>query len=49
VTVAAVLLAYAAGVGTVGSRLLGRARWTVRAPLLAMVTYRAGPGITAVV
>ena len=40
-TVAAVLLAYAVGVGTVGSRLLGRARWTVRAPLLAMVTYLA--------
>ena len=40
-TVAAVLLAYAAGIGTMGSRLLGRARWTVRAPLLAMVIYLA--------
>jgi Zn-dependent protease with chaperone function len=39
VTVAAVLVAYAALVGTLGSRLLGRARWTARAPLLAIVTY----------
>jgi len=39
VTVAAVLLAYAACVGTLGSRMLGRARWTVRAPLLAIVIY----------
>ena len=38
-TIAAVLVAYAALVGTLGSRLLGRARWTARAPLLAMVTY----------
>ena len=38
-TVAAVLLAYAACVGTLGSRMLGRARWTVRAPLLAIVIY----------
>jgi Zn-dependent protease with chaperone function len=41
VTVAAVLIAYAACVGTVGGRLLGRARWTTRAPLLAIVTYLA--------
>ncbi len=38
-TVAAVLLAYAACVGTLGSRMLGRARWAARAPLLAIVTY----------
>jgi hypothetical protein len=41
VTVAAVLLAYAACVGTVGARLLGRAKWTARAPRLAIVTYLA--------
>ncbi|HEY6277806.1 MAG TPA: M56 family metallopeptidase [Streptosporangiaceae bacterium] len=40
-TIAAVLIAYAVGVGTLGSRLLGRARWTARAPLLAIVTYLA--------
>jgi Zn-dependent protease with chaperone function len=39
VTVGAVLLAYAACTGTLGSRMLGRARWTARAPLLAIVTY----------
>jgi Zn-dependent protease with chaperone function len=39
VTVAAVLLVYAACVGTLGSRLLGQARWTGRAPMLAIVTY----------
>ncbi len=38
-TSAAVLVAYAVCVGTLGSRLLGRARWTARAPLLAIVTY----------
>ncbi len=38
-TSAAVLVAYAACVGTLGSRVLGRARWTARAPLLAIVTY----------
>jgi Zn-dependent protease with chaperone function len=32
---------YAACVGTLGSRVLGRARWTARAPLLAIVTYLA--------
>src|ERR1700730_10643891 len=41
VTVAAVLLVYAAGVGTAGSRLLGRASWAVRAPLLGIVIYLA--------
>ena len=40
-TVAVVLVAYAACVGTLGSRLLGRARWMARAPLLAIVTYLA--------
>jgi Zn-dependent protease with chaperone function len=39
VTSAAFLVAYAVCVGTLGSRLLGRARWTARAPLLAIVTY----------
>jgi Zn-dependent protease with chaperone function len=37
VTVAAVLLVYAAVAGTVGARLLGRARWAVRAPLPGIV------------
>jgi bla regulator protein blaR1 len=41
VTVAAILIGYAACVGTLGSRLLERARWTARAPLLAIVTYLA--------
>ena len=40
-TVAAVLMAYAACLGILGSRMLGRARWTARAPLLAIVTYLA--------
>ena len=40
-TVAAVLVAYAACLGTLGSGILGRARWTARAPLLAIVTYLA--------
>jgi Zn-dependent protease with chaperone function len=39
VTVAAVLLAYAACIGVLGSRLLGRARWKARAPLLAIIIY----------
>jgi Zn-dependent protease with chaperone function len=39
VTIAAVLVAYAACVGTLGSRMLARAGWTDRAPLLAIVTY----------
>jgi len=41
VTVAVVLLAYAACAGTVGARMLGRARWAARAPLLAIITYLA--------
>jgi hypothetical protein len=41
VTVAAVLLAYAAGAGTLGARLLARADWPDRAPLLAILTYLA--------
>jgi len=41
VTVALALLAYAVGAGTTGARLLARARWAVRAPLLASVTYLA--------
>ena len=41
VTVAAVLVAYAAGLGILGPRMLGRAKWTARAPLLAIVTYLA--------
>jgi Zn-dependent protease with chaperone function len=41
VTVAAVLLVYAACAGTFGARLLGRARWPARAPLLAIITYLA--------
>jgi hypothetical protein len=39
VTVAAILLAYAASVGTAGSRMLGRTRWALRAPLLGIVIY----------
>jgi bla regulator protein blaR1 len=41
VTVAAVLVGYAACVGTLGSRMLGRAKWPDRAPLLAILTYLA--------
>ena len=40
-TVAAVLLAYAFGAGTLGARMLARAGWTARAPLLAILTYLA--------
>ena len=40
-TVAAILLVYAASVGTVGSRLLGRARWALRAPLAGIAVYLA--------
>ena len=40
-TVAAVLVAYAAGLGILGPRMLGRARWTARAPMLAIVIYLA--------
>jgi hypothetical protein len=39
VTVGALLLIYAACVGTLGSRVLGRAGWPGRAPLLAIVVY----------
>ena len=38
-TVAAVLVAYAACVGMLGSKMLGWARWTARAPLLAIAIY----------
>ena len=41
VLVAAALVAYAACLGMAGSRMLGRARWTARAPLLAIVVYLA--------
>jgi Peptidase family M48 len=41
VTVAVALVAYAACVGILGPRVLGRAGWTARAPLLAIVTYLA--------
>ena len=40
-TVAVALAAYAAGLGVLGSPVLARARWTARAPLLAIVTYLA--------
>ena len=40
-TVATILVLYAACVGTLGSRMLGRATWPGRAPLLAIVTYLA--------
>jgi Zn-dependent protease with chaperone function len=41
VTIAAILIAYAAGVGTVGASLLRRAGWQSRAPMLGIVTYLA--------
>ena len=40
-TIAAILLVYAACAGTLGARMLGRARWPARAPLLAIATYLA--------
>ena len=40
-TAAAVLIGYAVCVATLGGKLLGRARWTARAPLLAIITYLA--------
>ena len=40
-TVAAVLTVYAVCAGALGSRLLGRAGWTVRAPRLGILTYLA--------
>lgn len=43
-TVAVALLLYAACVGTLGSRLLGRAKWTARVLQLAIVTYLAAIG-----
>jgi Zn-dependent protease with chaperone function len=39
VTIGAILLAYAAIVGTLGARLLARAGWTARAPMLATAAY----------
>jgi bla regulator protein blaR1 len=41
VTVALVLLVYAACAGTLGARVLARAQWTARAPLLGILTYLA--------
>jgi Zn-dependent protease with chaperone function len=41
VTIAAVLLGYAAGTGTLGAWMLGRGRWMDRAPLLGIATYLA--------
>jgi hypothetical protein len=41
VTVAAALAAYAVCAGVLGSRLLGRANWTERAPRLSILTYLA--------
>jgi Zn-dependent protease with chaperone function len=41
VTIAAILLVYAVGVGTVGARILARASWPARAPLLAILIYLA--------
>jgi Zn-dependent protease with chaperone function len=41
VTVALVLLGYAGCVGILGARVLARARWTDRAPLLGALTYLA--------
>jgi len=41
VTAAAVLLAYAVGVSTLAARMLARAGWTARAPLLGIFTYLA--------
>jgi Zn-dependent protease with chaperone function len=38
-TIGLVLLAYAACAGTLGSRVLGQAEWTSRAPLLAIAAY----------
>jgi Zn-dependent protease with chaperone function len=41
VTIAAILLIYAVGVGTVGARILARASWPAQAPLLAILTCLA--------
>jgi beta-lactamase regulating signal transducer with metallopeptidase domain len=40
-TVATALVAYAACAGSLGARMLGRARWPARAPLLAITIYLA--------
>ena len=40
-TVAVILLAYAGSVGILGARVLARAQWTARAPLLGALTYLA--------
>ena len=49
-TVAVVLLAYAGCFGTLGARVLGRARWTARAPLLGILTcLAAGWSVVAAV
>lgn len=40
-TIAAILIAYAVGLGTLGGILLRRARWTARAPYLGIATYLA--------
>ena len=40
-TIAAILVAFATGVGTLGGTLLRLARWTTRAPYLAIATYLA--------
>ena len=40
-TIAAILLVYAACAWTLGARMLSRARWPARAPLLAIITYLA--------
>jgi hypothetical protein len=50
VTVAVVLLAYAGCFGTLGARVLGRARWMARAPLLGILTcLAAGWSVVAAV
>jgi len=41
VSIALVLTAYAVCVGTLGGKRLGQARWTIRAPLLGVITYLA--------
>jgi len=42
-TVAVALLAYAAGAGTLGSRLLARARWAGRAPVPVAPVFPGAP------
>ena len=49
-TVALVLLAYAACAGTLGARVLARARWTARAPMLGiLISLAAGWSVVAAV